>query len=93
MDLDQPTPVELTRAEAIVLFEWLHQMEADGLTISENQGENVALWNLSSRLESILVEPYRDDYRELVNEAQQHLANGTVPRAEGSTHRSSNNNG
>src|SRR5271165_7560909 len=55
MDLDDPTPLELTRAEALVLFEWLHRMEAEGRTICENRAEQIALWNLSSRLESILV--------------------------------------
>jgi len=61
-----------------VLFDWLYRVEAEGRTLSENGADRIALWNLSCRLESILVETLQDDYLELVRDAQQHLTNGTA---------------
>ena len=37
-------------------------------------GEQTALWALSGRLESTLVEPFDGNYRELLDHARQRLA-------------------
>jgi hypothetical protein len=67
--------VTLTADEALVLFEMLHRWEdADAIDPVLMPGERAALWALSCRLESILVAPFASNYRELVDQAQQRLA-------------------
>lgn len=52
--------VSLTSDEALVLFELLHRWEDAGkIDPALEPGEQVALWALSGRLESILVEPFK----------------------------------
>lgn len=67
--------VTLTSDEALVLFELLHRWE-DSREIAARlmPGEQTALWALSGRLESILVEPFGSNYNDLVDYARQRLA-------------------
>jgi hypothetical protein len=67
--------VTLSSDEALVLFELLHRWE-DGGSIDPAlmPGEQTALWAISGRLESTLVEPFDDRYSLLVSEARQRLA-------------------
>jgi hypothetical protein len=65
----------LSSDEALVLFELLHRWEDSGeIDTVLMPGERTALWALSGRLESILVEPFEVNYRELVDNARQRLA-------------------
>jgi hypothetical protein len=48
--------------------------DADAIDPVLMPGEQTALWALSCRLESILTEPFARNYRELVDQAQQRLA-------------------
>ena len=67
--------VTLTSDEALVLFELVHRWEDSGqLETVLLPGEQTALWALSVRLESTLVEPFKSNYRELVSHALQRLA-------------------
>jgi hypothetical protein len=67
--------VTLTSDEALVLFELLHRWEDLGeIDTLLMPGEQTALWALSGRLESILVEPFDGNYRELLDHARQRLA-------------------
>jgi hypothetical protein len=52
--------VRLSRDEALVLFEWLSRTDEatnDFGDLVEDQAEQRALWNLTSFLEGVLVEP------------------------------------
>ena len=71
-DPEASTTIELTRAEALVLFEWLHNHE-DTDTTPGDTAERVALWNLSAALERVLVEPFSDDYNNLLKAAKTRL--------------------
>jgi hypothetical protein len=71
--------LRLTKAEALVLFEWLHRNEdrdksksADYYDIVD-PAERTALWNLSCDLESALAEPFKSDYDQLVEAARAEL--------------------
>ncbi|GEM_PF-1119802 len=67
--------IQLSRDEAVVLFEWLHRCEdEDGFSLPEHHAEQVALWNLSALLERELVEPFKQNYRQLVEGATERLA-------------------
>lgn len=67
-----PVAIELSRAEALVLFELLHRLE-DEEVVMEDDAEQVALWRLSAALERTLVEPFQPDYRELLERARSEL--------------------
>ncbi len=67
--------VTLTSDEALVLFELLHRWEdADRIDAALMPGEQTALWALSCRLESVLTEPFKGNYLELVDHARRRLA-------------------
>jgi hypothetical protein len=67
--------VILSSDEALVLFELLHRWEDAGWYENADllPGERTALWAVSGRLETILVEPFKDDYRKLVDQARERL--------------------
>lgn len=66
--------VSLSKDEALVLFELLHRWEDTG-EIDEHlmPGEQTTLWGLSAALESVLAEPFGDNYRELISDARARL--------------------
>jgi hypothetical protein len=68
--------IRLSHDEALVLFEWLtHTDDAtDGFAnLVEDQAEQRALWNLTSLLERVLVEPLAAQYQELIAKARSRL--------------------
>jgi hypothetical protein len=71
--------VSLSRDQALVLYEWLARTNAaDRPAAFEDQAEQRALWDLAAALESMLVEPLRADYWELVNAARSRLRDGGI---------------
>jgi hypothetical protein len=71
---DGAVSVLLTADEALVLFELLHRWEdADAVSGPLVPGEQTALWALSGRLESQLVEPFDKQYLQLVAKARERL--------------------
>ncbi len=74
-DDEHEVTLRLTSGEALVLFDWLHRCgDSDRVLPPEHHGEQVALWNLSALLERELVEPFRSNYRDLVDRARVRLA-------------------
>lgn len=66
--------IRLSQDEALVLFERLHRSEdQDGLSQPVHHGEQVALWSLSALLERELVEPFADNYLDLLAGARDRL--------------------
>jgi hypothetical protein len=55
--------VQLTRDQALVLFDWLARTTSSGMPAPlVDQAEQRALWDLESVLESLLSEPSQADY-------------------------------
>jgi integrase len=77
-DPETPTPIELTRAEALVIFDWLSKHE-DNDTTPGDAPQQRALWNLTCLFEKTLVEPFQDDYLELVEASRTHLTDQIDP--------------
>ena len=75
---DNNTSIELTRAEALVIFDWLSRHEDTGTTPGD-PAEKQALWNLNAVLERTLVEPFQADYNDIVQAARTQLANDSDP--------------
>jgi hypothetical protein len=62
--------LELSREEALVLFEWLsrfNKLEQRGF---EHQAEQRVLWNIEAMLESNLAEPFDPGYGEILAQAR-----------------------
>ncbi len=65
--------IELTKDEALVLFEFLSRFSDDEKLNIEHQAEERALWNLTCLFEKELAEPFRNDYDELLEAARKRL--------------------
>jgi len=69
---DQKINIELTKNEAIVLFEFLARFnEKDNKDTFEDQAEQRVLWDIECVLEKQLSEPFRADYQEIVKKARE----------------------
>jgi hypothetical protein len=65
--------IDLSRDEAIVLFELLSRFSDNDKLNVEDQSEVTALWSLCGKLESTLVEPLQPDYSQLLTSARNNL--------------------
>lgn len=64
--------IELTKEEAIVLFEFLCRInENENLSTFDDLAEQRVLWDIECILEKQLSEPFRADYQEIVKEARE----------------------
>ena len=73
MNRDETVTLQLTRAEALVLFDWLARTDAAGKVPFEDPAEELALWRLEGQLESILTEPLDANYNEAVAAARKEV--------------------
>lgn len=62
--------VALTRKEALVLFEWLARIDSKGGSLFDHPSEEKVLWNIEGQLESVLTEPFAENYKELLADAR-----------------------
>lgn len=69
--MSDPITIELTGDEALVLFEWLSQLDAAKLGVGE--AEERVLWKIEAVLEKSLVEPFAKNYAALVERARQRI--------------------
>ena len=67
---DQKVTLQLSREEAVVLFEWLRRFSKADHQGFEDQAEQRVLWDLEAMLESELVEPFDSKYDELLAAAR-----------------------
>jgi hypothetical protein len=65
---DGEVGITLTASEAVVLFEWLRTHGAEA-PVSERAEQRV-LWDLLAVLEKALVDPFRPDYRAVLEAAR-----------------------
>lgn len=64
-----PINIELTGAEALVLFDWLREFDRGGMD-NLHPAERRVLWNIQCNLEKILVEPFMPDFDKLLEQAR-----------------------
>jgi hypothetical protein len=62
--------IELSRAQALVLFEFLSRFSNDGKLGIQDEAEERVLWNMCCDLERVLVEPMRPDFDVLLQRAR-----------------------
>jgi hypothetical protein len=69
--------LRLSKAEALVLFEWIHHAEQQDTALAQlglvDQAEQRVLWDLSASLESALAEPFLPNYAEVIASARGQL--------------------
>jgi hypothetical protein len=68
--MGQPIRIELTRDEALVLFEFLSRHLDDGVHAVNDAAEQQTLWKLQCLLEKQLVEPLLAEYDQLLQQAR-----------------------
>lgn len=69
---DKKVSIELTKEEAIVLFEFLGRFnENNDSSRFDDQAEKRVLWDIECILEKELSEPFRADYQEIVMKARE----------------------
>ena len=69
--------IKLSSLEAIVLFEFLSRFSNEGKLELIDQAEERVLWNICADLESILVEPFMENYHELLTKAREAVRDKT----------------
>lgn len=67
------TTFTLERAEALVIFELLAQLDDQNCAPLRTPAEKLAMSRLQAALESVLVEPFMPEYDSLVEEARSEL--------------------
>lgn len=67
--------VELSKDEALILFECLAQLDERDALPAKDQAEEKVFWTIQAQLESKLVEPFDPEYRVLVERAKARLSN------------------
>ena len=65
--------IELSNAEALVLFEFLRRCDDEDTYQFEDQVEERVLWTLEGNLETQLVEIFSTDYGRLLAEAREQV--------------------
>ena len=72
-DSENKISIELTRAQSLVLFEFLSRYSDEDKFIIDHPSEERVLWHLQCYLETILVEPFQDNYSILLEKAQKEI--------------------
>jgi hypothetical protein len=70
----EQVPLRLSRAHAIVLFEFLSRFSQQERLTIEHQAEERVLWDLCADLERELAEPFRADYADILRGARELVA-------------------
>lgn len=65
--------LELSDDEALVFFEWLARHDERDVFPVDDKSEELVLVRLHGQLEKMLVEPFRPDYGDLVDQARRRV--------------------
>lgn len=71
--LSEDVTLHLSKAEALVLFDGLASLPDESTVLPLGAVERIALQNLLCSLEKALVEPFLNDYVEIIQKARKHL--------------------
>ncbi|MEM7345024.1 MAG: hypothetical protein AAF485_12340 [Chloroflexota bacterium] len=65
--------INLTKDEALVLFEFVSRFSDEDRLSIEDQAEERALWNLTCLLEKAFSEPFSDNWPQIIEAARSRL--------------------
>ena len=74
--MSERVTLNLSRDEALVLFEFFARFDVDDLFRLRNNAEFVAFMRIAGQLEKALVEPFQSNYLELLASARARLEEG-----------------
>ena len=69
--MEKKIQINLSKDEAIILFDFLSRFSNDNTLEIVNQSETRVLWNLLCDLEKILKEPFLENYKEILEKARE----------------------
>lgn len=81
--MDRPIEIRLTQDEALVLFEFFARFQETNRLRLINNAEFIALSRISAQIDRMLVQPFSQDYGELLEAARQRLSDGFEGMAPG----------
>ena len=73
LQVSEMVELQLTRDEALVLFEYLRRCDDDNSLVFIDQAEERAMWNLEGKIGKQLIELFDPRYSELLQEARDRL--------------------
>ena len=74
VNADKFLNLTISKDEALVLFDFLARFnEVEHSDIFKDQSEQKTLWILEGQLEKQLAEPFRPDYKDIINEARNNI--------------------
>lgn len=73
---EKTVTLRLTRAQALVLFDWLCRSDSAESFVFEDSAEQQVVWTVEGQLESSLVEPLAENYERLLDEARREVRAG-----------------
>lgn len=67
--------LEISKDEALVLFHWVSEYNDNKNPKKENndKAENIILWQIENCLETLLVEPLKDNYNVLLENSRKKI--------------------
>ena len=65
--------INLSRDEAVILFEFLSRFSNEEILEIEDQAESRVLWNILCDLEKVLTEPFSEKYTEILETAREKI--------------------
>ena len=68
---DETATVTMTRAEALVLFEFLSRFDQDEQLDIRDKAEELVLWHVHGAFERVLAEPLAADYKKKLETARE----------------------
>ena len=72
---DECISIPLTKNQALVLFEWLSNVDESENIKYDHDAEQRIVWKLQAQLEKVLVEPFQDDYVQILEQARNDVMN------------------
>ncbi len=68
--------IQLTKSQAVVLFEFLARSQEEGPLQIQHPAEKQVFENLCTELEAVILAPSASDYDELLREAREQVVRG-----------------
>lgn len=73
---DDEVSLRLSKAQALVLLEWLANLDSLQTPPFSHPSEEKVLWKIEGQLESILAEPFAPNYKDLLSQARRTVDSG-----------------
>lgn len=73
MNKDSVVNLTLSHDEALVFFEWLARLDEGETSHCYDSAEQHVMWILQAQLEKLLVEPFQENYHDVIESARRRI--------------------